>query len=63
MLIDSELVGLTENFARAKCIENDLRLRVTSKDGEPLIGTCDYRPERVNVAVANEIVTSVDGRG
>lgn len=38
-------------------------VRVTRRDGQSMIGTCGYRPNRINVAVENEVVTVIGGIG
>lgn len=36
-----------------------LAIRVMREDGKNCIGTCDYRPERINVEVENGKIKSV----
>jgi len=36
---------------------------VRNKDGERFMGTCDYKPNRINVVVENDFVTDVTGIG
>ena len=47
------LVGLTLEAAKAKVSE----LRVMGQDGESLLGTADFRPERYNVEVIDGVIT------
>ncbi len=51
------LKGLTEAEAKVKIEEAGLVARVTSKDGQPLIVTRDYRLDRVNLHIEKEKVT------
>ena len=38
-------------------------IRVMEKDGQGLIGTCDYDDFRINVSVKDEKITSILGIG
>ena len=57
------LVGLELSFAQdmvrnvaKKC---PYTIRVMRKDGRNCIGTCDFNPDRVNVAVVNGVIKSI----
>lgn len=56
----SDLIGLTPQEAQAR---SGLAIRVTMRDGRPLIVTHDYRLDRLNVSVADGLVDFVRGRG
>ena len=53
----SELIGLTETDAVAKIKAAGMKSRVRVRDGQAFIGTADYRLDRVNLSVANNLVT------
>lgn len=54
------VIGKTEEEARALA-GNTFRIRVAERDGEPLILTMDYSPQRLNVKVNNGVITGVTG--
>ena len=55
----AKLLGLNENTAVA-CAENEgWGVRVVQRDGEEFMVTADYRADRVNLVVENDVVTSV----
>lgn len=60
---DARLIGMDEDNARADCAKRGLLMRVRFRNGEPLVGTCDYDPKRVNVSVVCGEVIYVSGRG
>lgn len=45
------LVGLSEKVAERLSEQQGCGFRILERDGESMIGTADYRPDRVNVAV------------
>lgn len=51
------LVGLSESEARARAEGDGYVVRVIFRDGEPLPATKDFRPDRVNLAVEDGVVT------
>lgn len=42
---------MTEHEARVHAVRNRQVIRVTCKDGEFFIGTCDFRMDRVNIEI------------
>lgn len=64
-----DLVGMALDDARKACKEGKFTvngvtitsLRVKLKDGTPLLGTCDFREDRVNVDVDYGVVTKIRG--
>lgn len=56
------LIGLTVTEADA-LLAPDNFVRVIKEDGEPLIGTCDYLPERINVATESGKISAIEGEG
>lgn len=59
----TDVVGFLVADARDLLARQGYRMRVTRIDGEPAVVTCDYRGDRVNVAVENGVVTEVRGYG
>ena len=53
------LIGLTEDEATKVAAERGWAVRVAMRDGEPFMLTMDYRQDRVNITVVNNLVTSV----
>lgn len=53
------LIGMTIEEASAAAIDRGLTLRVMRQDGEDLMGTADFRPNRVNVEVTEGRVTAI----
>lgn len=51
--IAKSLIGLALDAAKAKVSE----LRVMGQDGEGLMGSADFRPERINVEVVDGLIT------
>lgn len=53
------LVGQTESGAEQAATAEGWGFRVVRRDGEDLPMTMDYRPDRVNVAVEDGVVTEI----
>lgn len=53
-----QLVGLTEEEAIEK--SSTWKIRVRQRDGVGLMGTCDYRTDRLNFTIVDGIVTKVN---
>jgi hypothetical protein len=53
------LIGLTEDEAKKVAGERGWTVRVAMRDGEAFMLTTDYRQDRVNITVVNNLVTSV----
>ena len=54
-----ELVGLTEAEASKVAMGNGWTVRIAMRDGEGFMLTTDYQTNRVNLTVANGVVTAV----
>jgi hypothetical protein len=54
-----ELVGLTEKTAVACAESEGWGVRVVQRDGEEFMVTADYRADRVNLVIEDDVVTSV----
>jgi hypothetical protein len=52
------LVGLTEEDAKAKITALGMKCRVRNRDGERFMGTCDYRLDRVNLSISDGKVSN-----
>ena len=58
-----QYIGKTPKQADAIAKKVGMIIRATCIDGEPLMGTCDYRLDRINVVIENNIITAVSGIG
>lgn len=58
-----DIIGKTVAEANTACESNGYTMRIMEKDGQPLMGTCDLRSNRVNVAVLNGNVIRLQGIG
>jgi hypothetical protein len=54
-----EIIGLHLDEARTISDETGFSIRVMKMDGEHLIGTCDYRTDRINVAIERNTVAAI----
>jgi hypothetical protein len=60
----SAMVGMTLEQAQNHATGLGLRtVRVTQYNGQAMLGTADFRLDRLNVSVTNDIVSSVSGLG
>ena len=57
------LLGKEEKAAQSLAEQNDCDMRVTERDGEMFPMTMDFRPNRVNVVIADGKVSKVTGIG
>lgn len=55
--VADSVVGMTEEEAEATVTDAGLVFRVVSVDGQPNLGTADYRTDRVNVEIVDGKVT------
>lgn len=55
--MNEELIGLTLESARE--ILKDKKYRIVRIDGKGMMVTCDYRPERLNLEIENNIITKI----
>ena len=55
--IDAALVGLTAEDAAAAAAKAGYEVRVVSVDGEPRAMTMDFRTNRINLEIENDVVT------
>jgi hypothetical protein len=58
-----DIVGKPVAEANIVCEAGGYTMRVMEEDGEALVGTCDLRSNRINVAVANGNVIRLQGIG
>ena len=61
--IKRSAIGQSLSAVRAEARRKGWRVRVVFVDGRACIGTCDYVPERINVAVERGVVTEIRGLG
>ena len=54
---EQDLIGLTEEDAVNKVAGAGMKCRIRSRDGNPFIGTCDYRLDRFNLTIEKNLVT------
>jgi hypothetical protein len=54
-----ELVGESVQDAARLARRNDCSVRVVERDGQPLPGTDDFVPSRINVVIDDGLVTQV----
>ena len=54
-----KIIGLHLEDARNISTETGFTLRVMQKDGEHLIGTMDFRTDRINIAVERNTVAAI----
>lgn len=57
------IIGMSVEEAEEYLARMHLSLRTMSIDGEALVGTCDWKPNRVNVSVVDGRVDEVSGLG
>ncbi len=57
------LIGMTTEDASAALKKDNMKIRIMRRDGEGGVGTCDYIPERVNVAIVDGKVTEIINLG
>lgn len=55
--LTKQLVGLS--LDEAQLMYKDYDIRVMSMDEQQLIGTCDWVPTRINVAIEKKIITAI----
>lgn len=60
---EASLLGQNLNTAVGLANIDGFTLRTMKLNGQELIGTCDFRPNRINVAIENDVVTEILGRG
>lgn len=55
-----DYVGLTEDEARSRAVEQGRPFRVVHRDGEDFIVTADYVENRVNAMVRDGVVVTAE---
>ncbi len=58
-----QYVGKPLKELQDACLKAGWIVRVTSEDGKRYLGTCDFRNNRINVAVVAGLVTVIGGVG
>ena len=57
--MEEQLVGKSRNEVEKYLKDNDIRYRYVNIDMMPMVVTCDFRPERVNLSVNEGKVTNI----
>lgn len=57
--ISNRILGKNFEEMQAECVASGWILRPTRIDGNRMIGTADYKPNRINVEVDDGIITKV----
>lgn len=63
MIDKTQFINQPYDSAQLSAIQQGCTLRITILDGELLMVTCDYRPNRLNVSVDAGVVTAVGDFG
>lgn len=58
-----ELIGKNLTDATALTESHGCRLRVRVRNGQGQMGTADFRLDRINVGIDDDVVTSIQGVG
>ena len=61
--IKKSAIGNTVEDVSKEAERTGWSIRVMKQDGKNCIGTCDYRPGRINVAVVEGRITEIIGLG
>lgn len=61
--IYDKIVGMDLPDAESLAEESGHKIRVMMRDKSCLVGTCDYLPQRINVAVEEGKISSIIGTG
>ena len=56
--LDNDFIGLTKDEDLNLCKERNLRSRITMENGQSFIVTMDYRLDRINFHIENNIVVN-----
>lgn len=59
VVLENFFIGKTKTESFKYCKENNLEFRVVRKNDVPCIITCDFRPDRLNFEIYNNIKTKV----
>lgn len=59
----NQLIGLTEAEAEAVASDLGASLRVLEKDGKRFMHSCEWQPNRVNVALSAGVIIDILGIG
>ena len=61
--IKKSAIGNTVEEVSEEAKRTGWSIRVMQKDGKNCVGTCDYNPGRINVAVSDGKITEIIGLG
>ncbi len=54
--IREKIIGMTEEDSIRLISENNINYRIVIKDSKPYIITCDFRMDRLNLEIENNII-------
>ena len=55
---DNDFLGLSKEQALSLCAQRGLKGRITMENGQSFIVTMDYRMDRINFHIDNDVVVS-----
>jgi hypothetical protein len=61
MITESEFTGRTLEIATKKAEDDGFTIRIVEKDGQMFMLTMDFRADRINFRIRNNIVTAAYG--
>lgn len=56
-MLSEKIIGKTLKEVERICKKNSVKCRISDEDGKPIMGTCDFKPDRLNLSVNKGIVT------
>lgn len=60
MLADNKLIGLAKDDVLKRLRDSNVLVRVMEEDGEALMGTMDFQPNRRNLTIEQGVVVKVE---
>jgi len=54
------LIGKNKSDAKKMVEDNDYAFRITSENGNDFMITCDFRMDRINVEIKEDIIINAD---
>lgn len=61
IITESEWIGKTLQEATEKATSNGLKTRIVEENGTPYMVTFDFKSDRINLRIMNNMVTGVYG--
>ena len=47
-MLSEKIIGKTLKEVERICKKNSVKCRISDEDGKPIMGTCDFKPDRLN---------------